>query len=388
MAKYNLLEDDDLFDEDDLLPDEKNEDSSIADEPVESNDLDIDIDEDLLNVESPETISESTFDVNSDINIGAEEPEINIDESMSLDQPLDEAAAEDTEVPEYPEKDILLTDDFEDEKQDGINYKPIVLIGLGIIALILIYIGVDRFLLSGSSSGKTATEKVIANKTNPDTKAPKTAAAQKEKQLIKEKQAFLKNIKAKNQSKTKVAEDVLNAISGKAKLSSFLLYDQAILFEVFGKSRDDIAKANIKLKNQSSQNYFKVVSSSVRPGSGVLSVFKGTVAKASSSFPAEVSIANNAGSISLFENQLRTEAKNAGLKDKGIINHFKDEKSGFRRFEVDADFIGSLKSCTDFILGLGKNNQINIHKLRISAKDQKSFNTNKYTISINLEVFI
>ena len=58
MAKYNLLEDDDIFDEEDDLT--ENEPVAGLEEDKQeidtSDDIDIDIDEDLLNIESTDTI--------------------------------------------------------------------------------------------------------------------------------------------------------------------------------------------------------------------------------------------------------------------------------------------------------------------------------------------
>ncbi len=393
MAKYNLLEDDDLFEdeEDDLqLPEDTENDSAKPDELTDNDNLDIDIDEDLLNIENSENLSDSAFDVNADINIGEEEPEINIDEPNLLNE--ESEAPPDTDIdaqePELLNKEAIITDDYEDEKQAGINYKPIVIAGVIIIILILAYIGIDHFFLSGPTV-PTLNQQTTTGQDGKLQGSQKEAMMDaKAKQEQKKKQKFLQNISMENQAKAELTGKVLGAVTGKASLSSLLLYDRSFLFEIFGKSRDDLAKVNVRLKNSAPAARFNVVSSNVRPGSqgGVLSVFKGRV---SSSVPsAGLSEDENAKSIDALEGLLRDKAQKAGLKTKGLVNRFEDEQSGFKRFNVQATFEGSLKNTQNFIASISNSSQINIHKMQISAKDQKTFSKKKYSVSLILKVFI
>jgi len=387
MAKYNLLEDDDLFDDDDIVPEKDVEAQSSVGALDETNDLDIEIDEDLLNIEAPEADVDSAFDINSDMSAAEEEPETNISEPSVLDGIPEQEQRSDPPMPESLSTATVMRKDFVDEKQGGLNYKPIIIGGVIIIAIILAIIGIKHYFFSGPSSSTADQETVIDNDVTPEQTAD-ALTKQKAEKAKQQKLEFLNTIFSKNQNKGRLAGQVLNAMGGSAHLSSLLLYDQSFLFEVFGKTRDNIAKANIRLKSQAPQSRFNVVSSSVRPGSsgGVLSVFKGDVSTQNSA--ATVATTDKFKSISDLENALNSGAKTAGLKTVHLVNHLKSEKSGFQLFEVDADFSGSLKSCTNYISTLKSMPQIDIHKMRIIAKDQKTFNAKKYEISLILEVFI
>lgn len=394
MAKYNLLEDDDLFEdeEEDLqLPEDTENDSAKPGELTDSDNLDIDIDDDLLNIEDSENLSDLAFDVDADINIGEEEPEINIDEPNVLNE--EPEAPSDTDIdaqePERLNKEAIITDDYEDEKQAGINYKPIVIVGVIIIFLILAYIGIDYFFLSGPTV-PTLNQQTTTSQDGKLQGSQKEAMIEaKAKQEQKKKQEFLQNISMENQAKTELTGKVLGAVTGKASLSSLLLYDRSFLFEIFGKSRNDLAKVNVRLKDTAPAARFNVVSSNVRPGSqgGVLSVFKGSVSPGGSS-SAGLTKDENTKSIDALEGLLREKAQKTGLKTKGLVNRFEEEQSGFKRFNVEATFEGSLKNTQNFIASISNSSQINIHKMQISAKDQKTFNKMKYRISLILKVFI
>jgi len=393
MAKYNLLEDDDLFeDEEDLqLPEDTENDSAKPDELTDSDNLDIDIDENLLNIEDSENLSDLAFDVDADINIGEEEPEINIDEPNLLNEEPEAPSGTDIDAqePERLNKEAIITDDYEDEKQAGLNYKPIVIVGVIIIILILAYIGIDHFFLSGPAV-PTLNQQTTTGQDGKLQGSQKEAMIEaKAKQEQKKKQEFLQNISMENKAKTELTGKVLGALTGKASLSSLLLYDRSFLFEIFGKSRSDLAKMNVRLKDSAPAARFNVVSSNVRPGSqgGVLSVFKGSVSPSGSS-SAGLTKDENAKTIDALEGLLRDKAQKAGLKTKGLVNRFEEEQSGFKRFNVEATFEGSLKNTQNFIAYISNSSQINIHKMQISAKDQKTFNKKKYSISLILKVFI
>ena len=221
MAKYNLLEDDDLFEdeEEDLqLPEDTENDSAKPDELTDSDNLDIDIDENLLNIEDSENLSDLAFDVDADINIGEEEPEINIDEPNLLNEEPEAPSGTDIDAqePERLNKEALITDDYEDEKQAGINYKPIVIVGVIIIILILAYIGIDHFFLSGPTV-PTLNQQTTTGQDGKLQGSQKEAMIEaKYTQEQKKKQEFVKNNCMANQAKNQFTGKVGGAVRVKA----------------------------------------------------------------------------------------------------------------------------------------------------------------------------
>jgi hypothetical protein len=379
MAKYNLLEDDDIFDEDDDLT--ENDPIAGSDEPLPdssiSDDIDIEIDEDLLNIEPTDELDDQGFE---------EEPAIdNLQEDIAaeLDPDPQEIEPEIKEEKPVEADKPFLTDDFEDDKQSGINYKPIVMIGSVIIILILIYVVVDTWVLSDSSQPVADTEQ--AAEPTKESAAEKKAALEKEQKV-----AFLSKIAGKTSADIAVVNNAVKNAQTSAKLSSLLLYGESFLFEVFGSDRNEIARVNMSLKSNMSGNNFSVISSQRRPGAngGVFGLFKGSLSSSGGNTGGKnVQISFN--SINDFEKWLKNTSSSNSLKIKSLSNKYVKEESKFRKFELETTLTGSLDACKAFLKKLsGNGSQVNIRKLNLIASDQKSFQSKKYQLKLILEIFV
>lgn len=418
MAKYNLLDDDDIFDDnDDLLKDDNDDDVSgllqetkdepLAEEPPVEEDapaeateateatdtedpFDIDIDEDLLNYEPAEELDESAFSPETDLDITSEEeslePEISIDPDAG-----EEVAAEPVEE-EKPAPKPIPDLEIEDEKQEGISYKPIVK-GLAVILLlILVYAGVDYFFLSDGTStpesAQVAEQKENAASGTEEAQKKSAAEIAKEKK-VKEKQAYLKTVSSENRARIASVEQVVSATGKSARLSSVLLYDNSMTFEVFAKNRDDLAKYNINLKRSGSP--FKIISSSARPGQngGILGVFKAEKTPQSSGGQA-AGTGKTFNSVKELESWLSGQAKSAGLR---VFKLKSRTDSGgntalFKAYRVEAELSGSLAASKKLLSALKNTSQVKIYKLVETAKDQQNFSGNRYRIQLILQAFI
>ncbi len=379
MAKYNLLEDDDIFDEDDDLT--ENDPIAGSDEPLPdtgiSDDIDIEIDEDLLNIEPTDELDDQGFE---------EEPAIdNLQEDIAaeLDPDPQELEPEIKEEKPVEADKPFLTDDFEDDKQSGINYKPIVMIGSVIIILILMYVAVDIWVLSDSSQPVADTEQVA--EPTKESVAEKKAALEKEQKLV-----FLSKISGKTSADIAVVNNAVKNAQSSAKLSSLLLYGESFLFEVFGSDRNEIARVNMSLKSNMPGNNFSVISSQTRPGAngGVFGLFKASLSSSGGNAAGKnVQISFN--SINDFEKWLKNTSSSNGLKVKSLSNKYVKEESKFRKFELETTLTGSLDACNTFLKKLSANgSQVNIRKLNLVASDQKSFQSKKYQLKLILEIFV
>lgn len=382
MAKYNLLEDDDIFDEEDDLTEKVPTDALEEDkqEIDASQEIDIDIDEDLLNIDSPDTFMDDE-DLKEEIeidNIEEEEPisqepspEINDFEPEII---TEEANSENDDKP-------FLTDDFEDEKQSGINYKPIAIIGSIIILLFLGYFAVDNWILSDSTD---STENI--DSASEPVKKQEQIKQEQETQL---KQAFLSKVAAKTSADISAVNSAIQNAQSSAKLSSVLLYDESFMFEVFGSDRNDLARVNMKLKENMSGNNFEVISSQTRPGSngGVFGLYKGTLS--SENGIAANNVKTNFNSINDLENWIKSASASNSLKVNSLTNKYLKEENNFRKFEVETTLSGSIDACNTFLKNLSNNaSQIQIHKLNLNAIDQKSFQKKKYQLKMILAIYV
>lgn len=414
MAKYNLLDDDDIFDDnDDLLKDDSDDDVSdlLEEQPEEvapseeargekelevqeekegDDPFDIDIDEDLLNYEPAEDIDESTFSQDVDLDISSEEEPLEPEISIDPDVKAEEETPAETE--EKPAPRAIPDLDIEDDKQEGISYKPIVM-GISIvIVLILLYVGVDYFFLSGDSATADAgqtTETTGEAPAEANKKPAKSAADLERERKEKEKQAYLQTIGAENRARIASVDQIVSATGRSARLSSVLLYDQSLTFEVFSKNREELARYNIELKRKGSP--FKIVSSSSRPGKngGILGVFK--VEKSSSAGGGQSTAGGKTfASIKELQGWLSGQAKSAGLRVIKLKNRADSGNSNalFKAYRVEAEMSGSLAAAQKMLAALRGASQIKIYKLVETAKDQQNFTGNNYRIQLILQAFI
>ncbi len=412
MAKYNLLDDDDIFDDnDDLLKDDNDDDVSglleeteeqpPAEEPApesgapaeteETDDpFDIDIDEDLLNYEPAEDMDESTFSPETDLEITSEEEPL--EPEISIDPDAGEEAAPEPVKEEKPAPKPIPDLDIEDEKQEGISYKPIVK-GLAVLLLlILAYAGVDYFLLSDDTAPADTTQ-VAEQKENAGTTAgearKKSAAEIAEEKKDREKKDFLKTVNSENQARIASVEQVISASGKSARLSSVLLYDNTMTFEVFARNRDELARYNINLKKSGSP--FKIISSSARPGQkgGILGIFKAEKAMPVSGGQSSASTKTFA-SVRDVETWLSSQARGAGLRISKLKSRA-DRGSNtalFKAYRVEAEMSGTLAAANKLLSALKTASQVKVYKLVETARDQQNFTGKRYRIQLILQAFI
>ncbi|MCB0281723.1 MAG: hypothetical protein H6627_03710 [Calditrichae bacterium] len=390
MAKYNLLEDDDIFDEEDDFSGKDKEDKVKPEpEPEQTNQLDIEIDDDLLNDEPDDLSMEEDIisgkSMQSTI-LDKDEPEISIPENEEQELPIEEyepqvVDREEEKSPEITADKPYLTEDYADEKQTGINYKPIVISAAIIVALIAVYFIVDIFILSASSEPEVA-----ENTTQQPVKTPEQI---RQEQEAAAKTQFLAQLAGETQKDVNNINTILDNISNTAKLSSILLYDKSLLLEVFGTTRAEIAKTNINLKNKMADKSFVVVSSQSRPGpnGGVFGLFKADINGGSSA--ASKNVNTNFNTIVDAQNWLKQQSANEGLKVKSIDNHFVADEKNFKKFNVETTIHGSMAACKNLLNKLSSNgSQLKINKLNLTAADQKNFQSKNFQLKLVLEVFV
>ncbi len=385
MAKYNLLDDDDIFDEKEDVPADENELNGEPETSVQSDgmsdDIDINIDDDdMLDTEPSSSLDDQDFHTDLDItaieneNIDQPAPEPELEKQNS--EPYEEykPEIEEEEKQEYSDSPPFMTDDYEDSKQEGINYKPFVIAVFVIVVLVGVWFTIDIFVLNNEA--EVAEEPV---KTQEQLQQEKEAA---------EKATFLGQIAGKTSSDISIIREILGYGKNNAKVSSILLYNESLLFEVFGSSRDQVAKVNMSLKDNTSGITFEVIGSETRPGSkgGVFGLFKTEIrSSAASKNVSQASLS----SVDDFQSWVQQTSNASDLNVSVLNNNYLEEEGYFRKFRVEATINGSIDACNNFLQKLSsENNQVKIHKLNLTAADQRNFLTKNYLLKLVLEVYV
>lgn len=370
MAKYNLLDDDDIFEE------EKEEtikqDSSELHTSEPEIDINIDDDFDL----EPASLSDEEFKTDiMDSDLDEESNEVMQGDPQELDEDphFDNYAGEEKEVKTKPTS--YYTDDYADSGQEGVNYAPFIKIFVVILILTGIYFLVDIFILSDSG------EEIVQQEENV-----KTPEQIRQEQVAAERATFLSKISGKTNSDVRFVSSIISGVQSSAKLSSALYYGDTFLLQIFGSTRKEVARAQMTLRDAG--NSFEILSSDIRPGSsgGVLSSYSLEVKNSESSSGQSTEIFS---SVSDFENWVNQTSSTNDLKVKLINNKYLNEESGFKKYEIVTTLNGSVESCNKFLQKLSNDGaQVKIHKLNLSASDQRSFKPGKYQLKLILELFV
>lgn len=381
MANFDLISEDDFFSgEKKEKPDQKPPETPQPDEdlfalplPEEevfkdqdlADDLNVDIAE---QEESPAAAQDFSEDVKDNFDFSQPEAE---------PQPEPEPEVEPQEQQDRPEP----LPDYYDDKQKQINYKPFIIGISAVLAIIIIFFIGKTYLFNGSSSD-TLTGEQKADQAAEETQGPSAEEIRKT------------NFYTELTGKTKFATSRITGISGvalkQAKLSSVLFYGSDFTFEVFAKTRDELAKLNIQLKNNFKNADIKIISSQKRPGSsgGVLGVYKLSLAGNDGSGTGG-SVAKPLKSAEEAKSWLTFLAENGSLKKSNLKTRSLGRKEGFDVQEIDVNLSGSRDNLLQFVEsvgGSGKN--IKISKLSMSAVDKRTFNSKKYRLRLILQIYV
>jgi len=376
MPDYDLMSEDDFFSElkdtKDKQSSEKKPEPKAAPEPSGDDDLfskppeeDPGISE---NAEPFEQEEKQPGDFSQDV-----QDSLEIDEQEA---PLDADPQE-----EEPEPEPL--PEYEDEKQEGINYKPLVYIFLGVILLIVGYFVVTTFILTGGSSQEAQKEKAAQ-----EAKAQAQKEAGPSPEQVRKK-AVQNQMAAVTRRQMNFLGD-FSSIAGKySRISSILLYGDDLLIQVYGKDRAALAKAHLNLKKNFKNTKISIVSTDERPGgNGVLGLFKINLA-ASGGAGGTAEVSSPLETPQAAQQWLQFLAENSNLKLKNVQYQSAGEQDNFTVYELSASAAGKLSSCLKLLSAISSSaKNIKIHKLNLNAVDQKTFNPNKYQLKLIIKIFV
>lgn len=265
--------------------------------------------------------------------------------------------------------------DYEDSKIQGINWKPLLIWTTVFIAIVAIgFFGYTWFFANG--------EKEVVVEQQPTISPQEQLRLEQEKKKI----AFVKNIVAEKSSRLNNFSNLSNLKMTNVSYSSVLLYGNSFNFEIFGESRDDIAKYNQNLKKNNYDDNFKIVSVDSRPGTngGIFALYKVEGSVAAGSGPqADPKIDTN---IQATIQQLIGK-HSLKLKTDRVISRKKVDQ--FEMIRKEFSFSGSENNCLKFLNDLNTtNSNFNVHKITLIPSNQKNIKSSKYNLSVIFDFYV
>ena len=272
---------------------------------------------------------------------------------------------------ESTERPIYEYDD--DYKQEGINYKPI-LIGAGVVlALVVVY-----FVISSLFFGEDVSE--------PEAKV-ETAAEKLQREQNERKQSFLAEI-SKTTNKRLGAISLLTGLDKEnVKYSSVLLYGNSLDLEVFANNRAALAKFNIKIKDNPRIKEYKMESVVNRPGSqgGIFALYDIDLKQID---PEQSAISQKVNMLSPTS-WATTIKQQAGLTVHAERQISKRTENLFTINRNEYELRGSLNNCMSLINSFASSSQnISIHKLSLLPKNQQKMSSSSYVMKLVVDYYL
>jgi len=382
MAKYNLMDTekpeyfDRYFDEEDDKKDApKVETEKTEDQPTPEIDDREYFDESLFTEET--TTDPPVSDAVIDVPVDKPQEQQIVEEPKTESEPLEQI----DETPEAPlppppqPKPESSEYEYEDSKMQGINWKPLLIWGSVFIVIAAIVFVVYIWFFSNGE------EKVTVEQKPAISPQEQLRIDQQNKKI-----AFIKNIVEEKTSRLNNFSNLSNLNISNISYSSVLLYGNSFNFEVFGQSRDDIAKYNQNLKKKNYDDKFKIISVDTRPGSngGVFALYKVETGTGGGTPPkTDPSIDGN------VQNKVQNLIGKNGLKLKEdrIINEKKVDQFEVIRKEITCS--GTEANCIKFLNDLStSNSNFNVHKISLIPINQKNFKSSKYNLLIVFDFYV
>jgi len=365
------------FDEED--EDKKEAPSTEPEKPEEQSLPDIDereyFDESLFTEDAPQEEPPSTPDALADM-----QPEPQKEQKVEEEQPLPEPENPIEEIqpppPSRPESQNSVLDEleYEDSKIQGINWKPLLLWGTVIIVIAAIIIFAYNMFFSGGTESEVVEQPTIS----PE---EQMRIDQQNRKI-----AFIKNIVSDKKSKLGNFSNLSNLKTSGVSYSSVLLYDNSFKFEIFGQSRDDIAKYNQNLKNNNYDDKFELITVNTRPGSngGVFALYN--VKPSSGGKSGSQSDPTIDGNIQNTVKNLVTSNSLKLISDRDISRKKVDQ---FNMVRKEINCSGTEANCIKLLNNLNAaNTNFNVHKISLIPSNQKNIKGSKYNLLIVFDFYV
>ncbi|NOX90842.1 MAG: hypothetical protein GXO77_17720 [Calditrichaeota bacterium] len=291
---------------------------------------------------------------------------------------LGEPESEPESFDDKPEK-YVFPEEFEDEKLPGINFKPII-IGVVVFIVLAALLYVLRGVFFGGKEEESVSAKEKVSEQPVSQPAPPNP-------LEVKKTEYLNTLAGKNFYNLNLVKKIEGAVrANNAQISSVLFYVDELSFEIFSKNRAQLAAITMQLRDVLGSEKATLVATDERPGDGITGIFtvklKGGAEK--------VTVTQKLSDLSSFQQWLEALGTQFNIK----MISFKEfsnspDQFGLQKRRVQFKGKGSYDDCLKFLSAIAASNRnLNVHKMIISATDQKTFNKAKYQIELVVDLFI
>lgn len=293
-----------------------------------------------------------------------------------LEPELPDQGPEEIEEEPLPAEEPI---DFYDDKQEGINYKPIIIGILAVVVVAVLGYFAYSYFFGGQETVKTVSEKKAVEK------AQQPAGPSPEELRIAK---FYSELSATNGAAANEITGLAQVAGSQTTLSSLLFYGNDFSFDVFAKNRDELARLNIRLKEQYKKANLQIISSEKRPGSngGVLAVYKMKISTPGAQGKIKVTPFKSINEAQSWLSSLAStnRAKQGDLKTRNL-----GERQGFDVKELDVWMSGTRDNLLQLISAVGgANRNIKIYKLSMGAVNKKTFNKKHYQMRLILRLYL
>jgi hypothetical protein len=395
MAKYNILRDkDDLFENRENI--EKKEIKDQGDEIIEvepahspepieeakntpGDDFFSDEIFSAIEDEKPEPVAEAPVE-QEELYLPEEsisEPDIAVP-SYAVEEAVEtheETAESEYSAPEEKsEKPILFSYD-EDDKQLGINYKPII-IGVGIAAVLVVIFFIISNVFFGDDGGEELADQKV-----------ESAEERLQNEQEVRRQNFLTALNKSTSHNLKSIHLLATLGQKDIKYSSILLYGSSLDMEVFAKNREALANFNMVIKKNERIKEYKIETVDYRPGSngGLFALYDINLNRIESA-PS----ANSPGVvIKKPETWVQAIQQQSGLTINSQRSITSRQENLFNVNREEYELKGSLENCLALIDQFASSNQnITIHKLSFLPADQHKMSNSSYVLRLTLDFYL
>lgn len=267
-----------------------------------------------------------------------------------------------------------------DDKQEKISYRPVI---IGVILVVILLVGgyfVYQWLFAGKFSGSQPAT------IQPVTTEPPMESVQAPQE--DRKTEYLSRLAGRTNRELSSLSDIINTAIKSSKLSSILLYDSDLMFEVFSNSREELARLNINLKDSYRNQQFRIVSSSQRAGEngGILGIYSVKLDQAGTERSA---VALKLGDVREAEQWLQGIFGSQNLKISALKSRSSFTAEMFTVHEIEASGNGTMAACIKVLHSLAvAGSNVKIHKLTCNAVDQKNFSSGNYQLKLLLRIYV
>ena len=349
---------------------EKKEDKSLPD--IDEREY---FDESLFTEESAPD-QPATPDALADIPVQPTQEKPKVEESLIPETPQPEIEEKEIPKPQSAPKSDLSEYDYEDSKIQGINWKPLLIWSTVFIAVIVIVFFLYTWFFADTTPEQAITEQ----------KPVISPQEQMRLDLENKKIAFVNNIISDKKAKLTNFSNLSDLKTKDVTYSSILLYGNTFTFEVFGKTREEIARYNQNLKKNKFDVNFKILSVSNRPGSngGIFALYSASISPAGGS-GGQSKPTIDANIQNTIQNLINTSG--LSLKNERIVTRKKVDQFEMIRKEILLS--GTEANCVKFLNSINaSNSNFNIHKISMITSNQKNIRNSKYNLSILFDFYI